>query len=416
MINTALNLTGSGSPMKTSTPSTLGVQPFKVPPPAPPVHASAPSGSVASHTTTDSGGNTTTIKYNKPDSVGTTSGLLSNKVAGTSSTVPPATLTPQTNNIPATPIPPQSTFQQATAGLLNTGQGQNNNPVVNQAQSGLIGIGNKAQDIASDFGKQYSDAGIAGANASAGYRSTGTAPVGEGNANIIAQTTSAKQQAISAGEQEALQGLNQQSSGYQNAANLGQTQQSQNIGALGSVAGLTAPRSAGSGYVQIDPTTGQAINPSGAATAAQQGAVIEANANAAGTNAQNYQAGLVKLRAANNIEPQIVATLKANPTLNLTPISAITNLNQWLSGQTSDPAQQQLSSQIASYINALGLSPDQAAAIATQKGGTIGTLLKTLRDNFTAQNEGNNPANMNTGGSSALNPTSQSILDKYGIK
>lgn len=120
-----------------------------------------------------------------------------------------------------------------------------------------------------------------------------------------------------------------------------------------------------------------------------------------------YQQGLAQLRAAANIEPAIVQTLQSNPSLNQTPISALTNLNQWFAGQTSNPAQQQLSSQVASYISALGLSPDQAAAIASQKGGTIGTLLKTLKDNATAQNEGNNPANISSGSTSSGGVTGQ---------
>lgn len=122
-----------------------------------------------------------------------------------------------------------------------------------------------------------------------------------------------------------------------------------------------------------------------------QSASSQANAGLAG----EYEQGNAKLRAAANIEPQIVQTLISHPDLNQTPISALTNLNQWFSGQTSKPEQQQLSTQVASYINALGLSPEQAAAIATQKGGTIGTLLSTIKNTVTAQNEAKNPANVN---------------------
>lgn len=119
-----------------------------------------------------------------------------------------------------------------------------------------------------------------------------------------------------------------------------------------------------------------------------------ANAQQQGDFTKNYNEGLAKLKAADNIQPLIVATLTQNPTLNQTPISAITNLNQWLSGQTSDPAQQVLSQQVANYISALGISPEVATQIATQKGGTIGTLLDNLRSTFVAQNEATNPKNL----------------------
>lgn len=389
MLSPSLNSLGSGSTsglMKTSTPSTLGIKPI-TPPAIAPVHAPAPKGTVASHTVTDAAGNSTTTKYKTPTEP--------TKVAGSTTQGTTPGFIGDSSYTPKDPVSIQSNNQQAVSGLLNIGQGNNNSSGVNTAQTGLINSGNNAANIASDFGKEYADAGIAGANAAAGYRTTGTSPVGEGNAAVIGQTTAAKQSAISQGEQQALQGTSQQQGAYNSAGGLAQGQQGQNIGALGSAASQSSPTTQ-FGYL-TNPQTGELINKNSADQAGIGGGIIQGKIAAANTQEQNYQQGIANLKSADNIGPQIATTLAANPTLNQTPISAITNLNQWLAGQTSDPAQQQLASQVSSYIKALGLTPDAAASIAVQKGGTIGTLLKTLRDSVQATNEGQNPANISGG-------------------
>lgn len=90
-------------------------------------------------------------------------------------------------------------------------------------------IGKSAADIAADYGKKIADVGGQGARAQAGYLTTGTSPVGEGNAAVTAQTTAAQQQALAAGESAALLGTGQQltaqnqtQSGINNAASLAQ--------------------------------------------------------------------------------------------------------------------------------------------------------------------------------------------------
>ncbi len=133
--------------------------------------------------------------------------------------------------------------------------------------------------------------------------------------------------------------------------------------------------------------------------------------------AGDYYSGVKALKAADSLEPAIVNTINQNG-LNKTPISAITNLKQWFSGQTSDPAQQQLSAQIASYLQQLGISPDQAAAIASQKGGTIGTLLNTLRSNFETANNANAHAgstSTSSGGSTSGNTYKSSSGNSYNL-
>lgn len=119
-----------------------------------------------------------------------------------------------------------------------------------------------------------------------------------------------------------------------------------------------------------------------------------------------YNAGLANLKAADGIQNQIVSTLNANPTLNSTPLSGITNLNELLSGQISSGPQQQLSQQIASYINTLGLDPASVANIAHQQSGTLAQLLDSLRQTAQTQNDAKNPVNLNIPGSSSSSSTS----------
>lgn len=196
----------------------------------------------------------------------------------------------------------------------------------------------------------------------------------------------AQGQQINAGQNAgnmALDTQGQQITAGVNAGNLGQTGQSTTQSGLSSA--LSAAQPHFNGYVGLDPQTGQPINGSGLNQAIQTGV----NANTYEKQATDYQTGLKNLRAADNLQSGIVATLASNPKLNQTPISAITNLKQWFAGQTSDPAQQVLAQQVANYVQALGFTPEQAAQIALQKGGTIGTLLDALRSTYEAQNSAN---------------------------
>lgn len=212
------------------------------------------------------------------------------------------------------------------------------------------------------------------------------------------------------------QNANAVATGMSNLASTGLTEQGQGISGLGTNAGLLSPTSS---IILRDPSTGATIGNQDLSSLAQQqgtlsgiqsGAAAAAGATggAQATLTANYQSGLAQLRNADNLAPQINQTLASNPTLNQTPISAITNLNQWFAGQTSQPGQQQLSQQVAAYVQALGLTPDQAAAIASQKGGTIGTLLNTLYSAAKAKVDANNPANISAGGGNGTTVNSNS--------
>lgn len=406
MINNALNSIGSGSLTsgltKTSTPSSVGIKSFTIPNPPP-----APTQAIKKQVHADAGGGTVTTHYDTPKN-------LTPQVAGSTSYTTQAQPTPQVNNTPKQEIPPQSTFQQSTGGLLNVGQGNNNNSTVNQANQGLLSIGQGESPEIQQARQRILNLEQSQAKSTAGIESTAE-PIEQmqGQQGVQQRLYSGLLGAAQNNLTNALSEQSARSGALNSAGGLGTSQQGQNIGALGSAAGYSAPQQYG--------LTSQPYNPventygGGGANGAIDRAVQAGNISTAQDYAQKYNEGNARIRAAENLDSQIASTLLANPDLNKTPISAITNLNQWLAGQTSDPKQQQLASQVASYISALGLSPDQAAAIATQQGGTIATLLKTLKDNVKAQNEAYNPKNLGGGGAS-LNQTSQSILDKYGIK
>lgn len=126
--------------------------------------------------------------------------------------------------------------------------------------------------------------------------------------------------------------------------------------------------------------------------------IIEGANNQSTYDLQNqYNQGKVALATADGIKNQILGTLQNNPTLNNQPISAITNLSEFFSGQSSAPGQQLLSQQVANYIQTLGLDPASVVNIAHQQQGTLAQLLDSLHQTAVNQNEAHNPANLNIG-------------------
>jgi len=119
------------------------------------------------------------------------------------------------------------------------------------AQGGVdtnAALAQKSQEIADAAGKAYADVGQQGARGEAGYLTTGTTPVAQGNAAIIAQNIAAQQKAISEGAQMQQTGVTQ-----------GLTAQSQTQSALNNAAGLypeglryTLPVGASTGNSIID--------------------------------------------------------------------------------------------------------------------------------------------------------------------
>lgn len=147
-------------------------------------------------------------------------------------------------------------------GLINTQANVSSNAAntgaenYNTANIGLINsldqnkiLSQRAQEIANTAGQTISDIGRKGAMGQAGYRTTGTSPVGEGNSAVLGQTTAAQQQAVAQGANMELQGTSQGLTaqgqtqlGFNQAGSMGLQSQGQGITGLGNIAGQISPQ------------------------------------------------------------------------------------------------------------------------------------------------------------------------------
>lgn len=385
----------------------------------PPVPFVAPSTAVKSTQTTDASGNSTTTTYHPPTAPDTSTGDINQNIAGIKGLIPtgnPTTgaLVPPTapsTPTPVTPTPaapttsngsstnsnavPGQTYNQSTTGLANYGQGNNNSATVNTANAGLLGIGQNGSQAVQQAQDAIKENTLSNANDVAGVTASG-APINYelGKAGVINGVYGAQQNANQQALANALTQQGQQSTAFNEAAGSGNTQQGQNIGALGTAGSLTAPQNV---PYYTNPQTGEVVGGGSVNSAIQNAGSYSAVAN----STQKYIQGNQNIAAADNIQKQIVSTLANNPTLNSTPITALTNLNEFLSGQASDPSQQLLSQQVASYISTLGLDPATVTNIASQQKGTLAQLLDSLRATAVSINEGNNPSNIKTGNTSS---------------
>lgn len=121
-----------------------------------------------------------------------------------------------------------------------------------------------------------------------------------------------------------------------------------------------------------------------------------------------YNDGLKTINQAKGIEAQIANTLLNNPDINNQPLSLLTNLNQYLSGQVGSAPQQQLAQQVSNYIKTLGLDPASVVNIANQKKGTLAQLLGSLRDTAISNNEAIKTTRDSLGSSSSSSNSSGS--------
>lgn len=155
------------------------------------------------------------------------------------------------------------------------------------AAQGNLSLGQKAQDIATQTGQQISDIGQRGASARGGYLSTGTSPVAEGNAAILAQTTAAQQQAAAAGGEMALKGTAQ-----------GLTAQQQTQSGMLGAAGLTPEA------LRYGGTAGGTLNPlnnlDSIASQVISGQISPAQARAMGGNISTWEGALNQALLAKN--------------------------------------------------------------------------------------------------------------------
>lgn len=206
-----------------------------------------------------------------PEQSSTNQGILKNIQSSQTAPVTQAAAPAYTPPV-AAPVPPGGLYGRLINTLSNQGNTPNNQQLsgaignLNTAASGNQVYADRAKQIADSAGEAISNVGQAGARGEAGYRSTGTSPVGEGNAAILAQTTAAQQQAIAQGANMELagnaQGLtaNQQAqSGYNQAGGLATGGQNLAQSALGTAAGYAQPIQLPYSNQYIDPSTGQPI-------------------------------------------------------------------------------------------------------------------------------------------------------------
>lgn len=318
-----------------------------------------------------------------------------------------------TNPIQKSPAPaptPQPTAGNSYTGLLGT-VAQAGSPAavgytgdISTYGAGNIPIGQRAADIASQYGRQIADVGGQGARFRAGQITTGTSPVAEGNAAVTAQTTAAEQQALAQGESAALQGTAQQLTAQQQAANAaneaaGQAYTGQGLiqSGLGTAAGYAQPAPAAYGQTVFNPLTGEYsggssnLNPQDQAkTLASQvmngqitydqalsslgyaGSIgptlLNNEITAAGGNPLSLQAtgagqqsilqSLPALQSANTaakgIEQTITSFLQQNPQINSSTATIANAAQQWIEGkQLGDPAYQQFFNYLSEYANTL---------------------------------------------------------------
>lgn len=156
---------------------------------------------------------------------------------------PATSKTPKTSPSVPAPVP---TFPGLIGSLANTSQqgsptAQGYTAKTAEYGAGNLPIGQKAADIAAEYGQKIAEVGGKGAQFQGGLLTTGTSPVAQGNAAIAAQTTAAQQNALATGEEAALQGTAQELTGQSQAANATNEAAGQATAAQGQVqSGLTS--------------------------------------------------------------------------------------------------------------------------------------------------------------------------------
>lgn len=294
-------------------------------------------------------------------SLGSNQGLITPSIPTPSQPVKSYTVThPDGTSVSQTyHAPANNELTQATKGLI--GYGSAPNPTASAASEKLVNSGEnnaaiakRAQDIATAAGQQISDIGRQGAKGEAGYLTTGTSPVGEGNAAVLAQSTAAQQQAVAQGAAQALEGTaqgltaqGQTQAGQKAGGDLALAGTGQNITALQNAGSLSQPVSGPGGVLGTPQSVGEfgsGINTTfGGGTALGQ---LEAGKQAVAMNNANT--------AAKGIEGTIQQFLQSNPQLNTSTATIGNAVQQWLQGkQLGDPAYQTLFNYLNEYISTL---------------------------------------------------------------
>jgi len=264
---------------------------------------------------------------------------------------------------PVTPTPPTPPFNASVQGsgtqpgLLTYGQGNANNPIVGNASSGLMGIGqNQTPAVKAAYDKLQSDIGQLTSLQGGVNKGFGT-----GEQQVLQNIVQGDQNAYNA----AITGEGQQTTALSNAGTLGGQQQQQNIGALGTAGQLTQPQLGQYGQTYYQPTNagqgaGQITPGSDMDTALNQYAQMAANGQISAipssiTSNPVLNAELNKRATA--INP------KYNPVASAAQGGVITSQTQQVEAYKSARQQgQALQSQLSDLITTFGLNPSDINA------------------------------------------------------
>jgi hypothetical protein len=238
-------------------PSTLGQSSTVLPPQGTPGIVKSPIKTVA-NTPGATGGNATSTPINTnvpPPVTSITAGNQQNTPGGSSNIIP---------------TPDRNSYQGLVSRVAGAGTPNNTqNSLIQRLQDTAAGntqIGADARAIADRYSNEINRVGGLGAGAVAGSMGTGTSVVGAGNAAIASQSASARMNALGQAENAALLGTGQQLTGqgqmasaYNNALTGANTQQGQNISALGTAAGLAQPIQVPYSNQLVNPQTGETM-------------------------------------------------------------------------------------------------------------------------------------------------------------
>ena len=322
-----------------------------------------------SQTLTDSSGGQHTVTYHAPDTTQnspTNPGIINNNnrdengvqiyAAGDPRNPAGAQITGQTQT------PSGATVDATTGGMIAPPPPDNSYSGLISKLAGSVGnnqaIGNQAQQIGQDYGKQIADLNNQ-QKAVTGYLSTGTTGVAEGGAQALVNSIAAQKANLISGESAALSGLDKQL-----------TAQGQTQSGLYNAGGLAAPQLGQYGQTYYNPqTAGQSSGGSGVQPNDPFYQTMQTYAQLLANNQPGAIPASITGNSVLNAQLQQMAkAINPNYNYNVSQSNAQTQGQQAAQSQTWTSALQQgqnLQSQLTDLIKTFGLNPGDINAVNT---------------------------------------------------
>lgn len=217
--------------------------------------------------------------------------------------------------------------------------------------SKLPGLGQQAADLTARAQQEYADIGKRASGAQAGYSTTGTTPVAEGNAAVIARTAAAQQGAVTQGAQLGLSGLSQQAGNITSAA-AGQA-----------------------GLAGLNPNILRYRKPDGGQMTAEEATAYEAKLSAIGEGVKGSAVDKQNIAGAQNALDSLTELFNKSTDLNKAGINALNATYQELQANLSSSELQTMERSINVISEALakvtGSSVADAKNLLTSSGSSI---------------------------------------------